>query len=77
MENFPKIRQDNIGVNGLFHEHDMQLGPVIPKNRQVVGHMRICQQHMDRSRMHFDSIEDLLPTISLQDMEAGPSQAFY
>ena len=55
----------------------MQFGSVIPKNRQLVGHTRICQQHMDRSRMHFDSIENLRPTISLQDMEAGPSQVFY
>ena len=73
----PNIRQDDFGVNGLFHEHDMQLGSVVPKNRQLVGHTRICQQHMDRSRMHFDSIENLRPTISLQDMEAGPSQVFY
>jgi len=24
----------------------MQFGSVIPKNRQVVGHTRICQQHI-------------------------------
>jgi hypothetical protein len=44
-----ELRQDLIRIDGLFDEHDMQLGSVTSKNRHRRSHPRVCQQHMDRS----------------------------